>query len=247
MTEVASAVRGDERKRTAPSASPPPPDWHTAFRSRSDVRTVALVVIAIAVSCFALHEAAAFLIPVAVSLVASYALSPVVDQLERWRLSRPIGAALVMLALIIGAAVAFNRLWEGAEALLSQLPAAVEKLRLGILLSQGDGSTLAQVQRTASELQKLAGAANPPGDASATTPPAWAVDARSLLLMGTGSVLAGIGQLLSIVFLSYFLLAAGDLFRRKLVRLVGPPIARQKVTLEVLNHIHDLNQRYLAV
>jgi predicted PurR-regulated permease PerM len=247
MAEFASAVRADERKRTAPSPSPPPPDWHTAFRSRSDVRTVALVIIAIAVSCFALHEAAAFLIPLAVSLVASYALSPVVDQLERWRLPRSIGAAVVVLILIVGAAMAFHRLWDGVDALLSQLPAAVEKLRLGILLSQGDGSMWTHVQRTASELTRLAGAATPPGEAPAGPPPAWALDARSLLLMGTGSVLAGTGQLLSIVFLTYFLLAAGDLFRRKLVRVIGPPIARQKATLEVLNRIHDLNQRYLAV
>src|SRR5438477_5273000 len=132
MADVTSAVRGDERRRNAPSASPPPPDWHTAFRSRADVRTVALVVIAIVVSCVAFHEAAAFLIPVAVSLVASYALSPVVDQLERWHLPRAIGAALVVLMLIIGGASAFHRLWSGAEALLGQLPAAVEKMRLGI-------------------------------------------------------------------------------------------------------------------
>ena len=65
--------------------------------------------------------------------------------------------------------------------------------------------------------------------------------------MGTGSVLTGIGQLLSIIFLTYFLLAAGDLFRRKLVHVIGPPIARQKAALEVINRIHDLNQRYLAV
>src|SRR6266487_2219617 len=113
MADMASAVRGDERKRTAPSAAPPPPDWHTAFRSRSDVRTVALVVVAIVLCCFALHEAAAFLIPVAVSLVASYALSPVVDRLERWHLPRSIGAAVILLMLIVGAAIAFHRLWGG--------------------------------------------------------------------------------------------------------------------------------------
>src|SRR5205085_10061721 len=147
----------------------------------------------------------------------------------------------------IGGTSGFQRLWSGAEALLGQLPAAVEKMRIGIAVSQGDGSTLTQMQRTARELQKLAGATAPPGDAPAAPPPAWAVDARSLLLMGTGSVLTGIGQLLSIVFLTYFLLAAGDLFRRKLVHVIGPPIARQKAALEVINRIHDLNQRYLAV
>ena len=250
MAKTAAAVRAEDRRRNGqPLATPP--EWDAAFQSRSDVRTVALVIIAAVVVCFALHSAAAFLIPLVVSLVASYALSPLVDQLERWRLPRPFGAAVVVVVLIFGGSYAVQGLWNGADSLLERLPPAVEKIRLGILVSQGDGSPLKHVQRVASELQKLAGAAEPPTEGppppTPSPPPAWAVDARSLLFMGTGSMLAGIGQLLSIVFLTYFLLAAGDLFRRKLVRLIGPPIARQKTTLEVLNHIHELNRRYLAV
>jgi len=249
MAETASAVRAQDRRRNAqPIAAPP--EWNTAFRWRSDVRTVALVIIATVTVCFALHSAAAFLIPLVVSLVASYALSPLVDQLERWRLPRPVGAGFVVLLLIFGGTFAIQNLWDGADSLLERLPPAVEKLRIGILVSQSDGSLLKHMQRAASELQRLAGAAAPPpaeGAPAPVPPPAWAVDARSLLLMGTGSVLAGIGQLLSIIFLTYFLLAAGDLFRRKLVHVIGPPMARQKATLEVLNHIHDLNRRYLAV
>jgi predicted PurR-regulated permease PerM len=246
MIRTASAVQEKDRRPDAPAVSAPGP-WQTALQWRSGVQTACLIVIAIVVACVAIHLAAPFLIPLAVSLVICYALAPVVDRLERWHVPRAIGAAAVVLALIAGGILAVNQMWNGAEALLGQLPAAVEKIRLAILVSHSDiPDTLTHVQRTASELQKLAGAdvAGPP---AAPAPPAWAVDARSLMLMGTSSVLGGIAQLLSIIFLTFFLLAAGDLFRRKLVRLVGPPIARQKAALEVLNHIHALNQRYLAV
>jgi len=211
------------------------------------VQTAALVIIAAVVACVAIHLAAPFLIPLVVSLVVCYALAPVVDRLERWRIPRPIGAALVVAALAIGGGAAINQMWNGAESLIGQLPAAVEKIRLAILVSHSDlPDTLTHVQRTASELQKLAGAEP---SAAAQTPSAqgWTLDARPLLLMGTSSVLGGLAQLLSIIFLIYFLLAAGNVFRRKIVRMVGPPIGRQKAALEVLNHIHDLNQRYLAV
>jgi len=247
MIRAASAVEEEHRRPDAPAVSAPSP-WQMAFQWRSGVQTVALTVIAVVVACVAIHLAAPFLIPLAVSLVICYALAPVVDRLERWRVPRAIGAAAVVLALIAGGTFAVNQMWNGAEALLGQLPAAVEKIRLAILVSHSDiPDTLTHVQRTASELQKLAGAEAPSGAPAAAQPPGWTVDARSLLLMGTTSVLGGIAQLLSIIFLTYFLLAAGDLFRRKLVHLVGPPIARQKAALEVLNHIHELNQRYLAV
>jgi predicted PurR-regulated permease PerM len=244
---AASAVHEENRRRGVRAVSAPSP-WQTAFQWRSGVQTAALIVIAIVGACLAIHLAAPFLIPLVVSLVICYALAPVVDRLERWHVPRAIGAAAIVLALIAGGALAVNRMWNGAEALLGQLPAAVEKIRLSIALSHSDiPDTLTHVQRTASELQKLAGAEAPSGPPAAPPPPAWALDARSLLLMGTTSVLGGIAQLLSIIFLTYFLLAAGDLFRRKLVNLVGPPIARQKTALQVLNHIHELNQRYLAV
>ena len=49
------------------------------------------------------------------------------------------------------------------------------------------------------------------------------------------------------IFLVYFLLASGDLYRRKLVALAGPSLARRRVTLEAANEIGQGIQRYLAV
>jgi len=247
MSESRSAVREEDRRHDVPAVSSPAA-WQTAVRWRSDVRTVALVVLAGVAVCYAIYGAAAFLIPVVVSLVASYALTPIVDQLRRWRIPRAIGAAIVLLLIVGGGALAVHQLWNGTEALLGQLPAAVEKIRLRLAVSRSDvPDALTHVQRAASELEKLADASAPPSEAKTPATSAWTIDVRSLLLMGTSSVVAAIVQLLSIVFLTYFLLAAGDLFRRKLVHLVGPPVGRQKAALELLNHIHALNQRYLAV
>jgi len=227
------------------SAIEPPRRWRAGLRWGSRVQSAAVVTIAVVVGCVGIHIAAPFLIPLVVSLVICYALTPIVDRLERWRLPRPIAAAMVVLLLIAGGGVALNQMWTGAETLIGRLPAAVEKIRLAIAVSHRDvPDTLTHVQRTANELQKLAGS-EPSGSSPAPSPSA--VDLHSLLLMGTTSIIAALAQLLSVIFLTYFLLAAGDLFRRKLVELVGPPFARQKATLEVLNHIHALNQRYLAI
>jgi predicted PurR-regulated permease PerM len=44
---------------------------------------------------------------------------------------------------------------------------------------------------------------------------------------------------------AYFLLAAGDTFRRKLVRVAGPTLAARRITVEILDEIDAQVQRYL--
>jgi predicted PurR-regulated permease PerM len=45
--------------------------------------------------------------------------------------------------------------------------------------------------------------------------------------------------------LAYFLLAAGDTFRRKLVHAAGPTLAARRITVEILDEIDAQVQRYL--
>ena len=46
--------------------------------------------------------------------------------------------------------------------------------------------------------------------------------------MGTASILAGIGQLVVVVALVYFLLVAGGSFRRTLIRISGDSLTKKK-------------------
>ena len=50
-----------------------------------------------------------------------------------------------------------------------------------------------------------------------------------------------------VFFITYFLMASGDSFRRKMVRIAGPTFSRKKITLEVLDEITEQIQRYLMV
>ena len=43
----------------------------------------------------------------------------------------------------------------------------------------------------------------------------------------------------------YFLLLAGDTFKRKLVKLAGPTMARRKITVQILDEINYSIQRYM--
>ena len=65
--------------------------------------------------------------------------------------------------------------------------------------------------------------------------------------MGTASAVAGIGQLVVVVALVYFLLIAGDSFRRTLMRISGDTLSKKKITLQILEEINSQIQRYLLV
>ena len=57
-----------------------------------DVRSLALIVLTVLASIYALHWAQAILVPILLGVMFSYALTPVVDTLERWHVPRAIGA-----------------------------------------------------------------------------------------------------------------------------------------------------------
>jgi predicted PurR-regulated permease PerM len=134
---------------------------------------------------------------------------------------------------------------------LDELPRAVQKLRYAVVSWERDArGPLKQVRKTADELQKLAGAATasaPAGVAAPTPAPAPAADAGNIGALGTVGMTIFLSQLVSVLFLTFFLLAAGDLFRRKLVSATGPSLRRRKKTLQILRDIHEVSQRYFAL
>jgi predicted PurR-regulated permease PerM len=58
---------------------------------------------------------------------------------------------------------------------------------------------------------------------------------------------AAVGQLVLILFLVYFLLASGDLYRRKLVKLAGPTLTEKKLTVQILQEIDRQIEMFLLV
>jgi predicted PurR-regulated permease PerM len=214
-----------------------------------DVRTSALVIIALVLVLAAVRFAAAFFIPLVVSVFLSYTLSPLVGRLQAWRVPRVVGATIVMFLFVALCAGGVYRAGSDAAELLELLPQAVEKVRLSFAAWQRDGvNPLHHMQETAAELEKLAVATQPASSEPAPKPAAPpALDVRSIVLLGTGTAIVAAGQAAAVLFLTFFLLIAGNLFRRKLIQVVGRPLQRRKIALRILDDVHRLNQHYFAV
>lgn len=216
-----------------------------------DIRSASLVVLAILASIFALRWAAAVFIPLMLTLILTYALSPAVDRLQRWKLPRWCGAALILLG--IGGAFGWTgySLSGSASNLIDSLPLAAQKLRLAVLKGPRDNSSaLDIVQKAAAQLEQAAQSGSPAAQRRGVTrvvierPP---FNVRDYLWSGTVGLMTAAGQLTLVAFLTFFALCSGDTFRRKLVKITGSSLEKKKITVHVLDDITGHIERYLLV
>ena len=215
---------------------------------------MALTLLALLAIVAALYLARAFIIPLLIGILASYALSPAVDWLCRWRVPRVVAAALVLTALVGGFSWMAYSLGDEATAMVRTLPEAARKLRQGLSEQRASGPTgptaLDNVQQATKELEQAAADITAPAKKparaarapSSPTPVPWLND---FVLAQTRLLVVVLAQAPIVVLLAYFLLAAGEHFRRKLLLLVGPSLAAKKDAVRVLEEIDEQVRRFL--
>lgn len=211
------------------------------------LRTPALLTLMALVA--ALYLGRAFFIPLLIGILASYALRPAVDWLGVCRVPRAVAAALVLATVIGGVSWIGFALKDDAAAMVQQLPEAARKLRQGLSDARiGAPTALQNMQEAAHELE---GAASDAGARKQVTRPfrtrdpapvAWLND---YMLAQSGLLMSVAAQAPIVLLLAFFLLAAGEHFRRKLVEFVGPSLTAKKDAVRMLEEIDTQIQRYL--
>lgn len=235
-----------------PDAGPEAEPQRVLLHMPVDIRSMALVVIAVVAVLAVLRGASAFFIPVMVGLMFSYALSPVVDWFEKIHVHRAISAAVLILAILGGAGASIYSFSDDATQLVNSLPEGARKLRDVLRERGGKAETpLGTVQKAATQLEQ---AAEEAGAAAPTSRGVQRVvieksrfNIKDHLWSGTMGLLSLVGQVVVVTFLTYFLLLSGDTFRRKVVKIAGPSLSSKKITVEALDEITLQIQRYLLV
>jgi predicted PurR-regulated permease PerM len=215
------------------------------------VRNLSLTILAVIAVTFTLQHAQDFFIPLVLSVLVSYALDPIVTWLASRRIPRALSAAVVILALTTGAGYGVYALRGQATAILDRLPEAAARLRTIVARHRAADSPINQVQKAATAIERTATEASTPTPAprgvtrvQIEQPP---LNLREYLWWGSAGAVALIGQLVAVLFLVYFQLVSGDLFKRKLVRISGPTLTRKKVTVQILDEINVQIERFLLV
>ncbi|HET6196082.1 MAG TPA: AI-2E family transporter, partial [Acetobacteraceae bacterium] len=216
-----------------------------------DIRSAALTVLAALAIVLVLQYAQAMIIPIVLGVLISYALEPIVRRLERWRIPRALAAAVVLVGVVASSGWLIYGLRSEASAIVEQLPQAARRLRQSLENDRPTAATaIQQVQKAATELEKAANAAAPPPPPSGVqrvqveTPP---INIGDYVMWGSLGIVAAVGQLVLILFLVYFLLASGDLYRRKLVKIIGTSLSEKKVTVQILQEIDRQIEMFLLV
>ena len=216
-----------------------------------DARSAALVTIAILATLFALQAASKFIIPLVVSVLLAYALDPFVSYLERRRVPRVIGALVTLAVLVFSCSYGIYALRFQAQSIVDQVPSVVKKISRAVdVFDAGPGAGLDNVRKAADALQKATDQAT--GDSGAKNSTVVVVQqpgirVKDLILSGSKGILEMLGQTVMVIFLVFFILIAGDKFKRKFVKIAGRTLSEKKISVQMFDEINRSIQRYMAM
>jgi predicted PurR-regulated permease PerM len=207
----------------------------------------ALVVLAVIAAVFLLHWGAPFFIPLFIAVLIAYALSPVADFLTRFVRRRVLSATLVVTGVV---ALGGTGIWAWSDdvaALWQRLPEVTRNVSASLKQMARQSSPVAEVKKAAAEIEAIAQTGKAPGRTPPPAPSASPVSFWSLVWEGGKSAAVAATQIMAVVFLVFFMLASGDMFKRKIVRIAGETLSEKKITVQAIDEIDLQIKRYLVV
>lgn len=199
--------------------------------------TTGLFVLAI---FFVIYVARPILMPLALAGLLSLLLYPIVEGLHRHvRLPRALSAAALIGGLLVVVAFGLMRLSAPAGEWMERLPEASREVERKVRRIK---EPIERVREATEQIQSMTAS-----EEDVDTPPTVRVQTVSyvgVLLNQTWAIVAG-GALT--VALLYFLLASGDLFFRKLVRVLPTFDHRREAGETVLQIRHDVSVYILSI
>jgi predicted PurR-regulated permease PerM len=205
-------------------------------KTRIEFKSVALKGLFIIAFFYTLYFTRPLLLPFILALLLNFLLRPVVRALKKVKIPELAGAALVLIALLGSAGYGVMRLSGSAAEWINKAPESLHQIesKVGFLRKPLEG-----VNNAVEELKgitRMGGEKKP--EVEIKTP-----GITDAVLTGTREVIIKS----SVMFiLLYFLLASGDLFLRKLIK-VFPKLDKKKEIVRITRTIeHDIS-RYLYV
>jgi predicted PurR-regulated permease PerM len=220
---------------------------------------LSIAILASVALVFMLQWGQSVFIPLAIGILMAYALDPFVAILARARVPRMIGAGLVLLVFVAVLGLGIYSLTGQALQIVRQIPEAAQRIRERVTNREKKTGALVEVQKAATELQRTAEVASQQSETGSGKDPKPggsiqrveiiepAFDARSYLIWGGMNLVGATGQFAILVFLVYFFLITGDLYKRKIVKIAGPALWQKKLTVQILDDINHQISNFIRV
>jgi predicted PurR-regulated permease PerM len=212
-------------------AAPDPVDLTAPNRRLRQIRSSALNGLFILACIYTLALARAFLVPLAIGVMLYFLLRPPVRTLKAARVPEPLGAALVLSALLAVVGIGFYALSWPAAAWTSRAPESLQRVQSKL---RPVAHRIQRITHTAEEVGRITETTVP----SSPTPQVTLKEPSlgSLFMGGMQSFLAGTVVVFTMV---YFLLSEGDALLRKIVR-AFPRLKDQRRAVAIA---HEMEQQ----
>jgi predicted PurR-regulated permease PerM len=219
-------------------AGEPPPVQPVAL-TLSKTALAEIVLIVLGTLAF-LYFARPVVLPVFLACVAGMALKPLIRWLSCCHIPPALSAAVVLCLLVSAIGIGFFQLGRPALAWMNGAPQHMTDLRHRV---QKILPRLAHFNEAAAAMNNLGATEEEKKEAQIKSPTVEVKNSRgtSSILDWTGTLLVGIGETLVLL---YLLLASGDLFLQKLVR-VMPTLRDKKNAVEISHEIQQNISNYL--
>lgn len=201
------------------SASPAAPDAAAPDLSRTGAaidrprsRSVEATLLTVLAVLYSLYFARGFLIPIVFALLLNFLLSPLIRRMAKHHVKPPIGAAFVVVILVAGIGWGAYQLTTPAQRWASIAPDAFTKAQSKL---RGIIRPMQQVSKNVEQAANAVG-----GPAGGKAPEVVVQSGPSLTSRLFGTTQRIIAGMLEIFILLYFLLAGGDLFLQKLIKVL---------------------------
>jgi predicted PurR-regulated permease PerM len=200
----------------------------------ADARHIALVGLFVLALFYTLHLAQAFFLPIVLAILLDFLLSPLVRGLRKLGLPEPAGAGLVMLGLVATLGLGIYYLAGPAARYIALAPQSIERVRDKVESMRG---SVAQVTEAAEQVERAT-------DVDQGDTPEVEIKGPSLSRQVFGGTTAFLSAATVVIFLTYFLLAVGDLFLQKLVAVL-PQFKDKRVAVTIFRETEAQISLYL--
>lgn len=199
-----------------------------------DVRSISLTGLFILALFYTMYFMRSILLPIVLALLLSYLLRPIVRALARVKIPTLLGAALILIALLISIGYGMSALAAPMAGWLEKAPSGLQELQRKFMPMK---KSMTQVARASGEIEKLA---------TPDSPTKTAVEVKrhpitETLYMRTPEFIA---SALLLLILLYFLLAYDGVFIAKLIKLM-PTLSDKKRAVSIAHEIESHISRYL--
>ena len=195
-----------------PGAATPDLGETNAAMQTPRTRSIEATVLTTLAVLYSLYFAREFLIPIVFALLLNFLLSPLVRFCSRLKMKPPLSAALIVLLFVAGIGGSIYQLAGPAQGWIAAAPQSFGKAQVKLR------KFIRPVQQVSKNVEQAADAVG--GNAPVKTAPLVVQSGPtfSSRLFGTTQRLAA--GMLEVFILLYFLLAGGDLFLQKLIKVL---------------------------